>query len=55
MDLKTITATLAVLGTGISLSACKTTQADATEVPASKADGGGEGSCGAKGDGSCGA
>jgi hypothetical protein len=46
MDLKTISATLAILGTGLTLSACKKAPAEGTEVPGDKA-GGAEGSCGA--------
>ncbi len=45
MDICTISATLAILGTGLSLSACKK-GADATEVPAS-APAAADGSCGA--------
>ena len=46
MDLKTISAALAVLGTGLTLSACKTSQADASEVPGAKEAPHGEKSCG---------
>ncbi len=46
MDLKTISATLAILGTSLTLSACKKAPAEGTEVPGDKA-GGAEGSCGA--------
>jgi hypothetical protein len=45
MDIRTISATLAILGTGLSLSACKK-GADATEVPAST-PAAADGSCGA--------
>lgn len=34
MDIKTISATLAILGGGLSLNACKSGQTEATEVPA---------------------
>ena len=33
MDIRTISATLAILGTGLTLSACKKANTDATEVP----------------------
>ncbi|MCA9661724.1 MAG: hypothetical protein KC486_25525, partial [Myxococcales bacterium] len=56
MDIKTISTALAVLGTGLNLSACKSSQADATEVPASEH--GAEKSCGGEkgcgGEKSCG-
>lgn len=45
MDIKTISATLAILGTGLTLSACKKATTDATEVPASTP--GAEANCGA--------
>ncbi|HEY0132627.1 MAG TPA: hypothetical protein VGB85_01070, partial [Nannocystis sp.] len=45
MDIRTITATLAILGTGLTLTACKKSSSDASEVPASQQPAG-EGSCG---------
>jgi hypothetical protein len=55
MDFRTISATLAMLGTGLALSACNKTQTDATEVPAASSSSGSEASCkGAKADGHCG-
>ena len=44
MDIKTISATLAILGTGLTLSACKKAT-DATEVPTTQPTA--EASCGA--------
>lgn len=46
MDIRTISATLAILGTGLALSACSKKNTDATEVPAAK-PAGADGSCGA--------
>ena len=46
MDIRTITATLAILGSGLTLTACKKSSSDASEVPDSQQPAG-EASCGA--------
>ena len=46
MDIRTISATLAILGTGLALSACSKKNTDATEVPAAQ-PAAADGSCGA--------
>ena len=46
MDIKTISATLALLGSGLTLSACNKASTQATEVPASQPAA--EASCGAE-------
>ena len=51
MDFRTISATLALLGTGLAMSGCNKTQTDATEVPAAAAGDKAEQSC--KGEGHC--
>ena len=51
MDFRTISATLALLGTGLAMSGCNKTQTDATEVPAAAAGDKSEQSC--KGEGHC--
>ncbi len=46
MDIRTITATLAILGSGLTLTACKKATSDASEVPGSQQPAA-DGSCGA--------